>query len=126
MSQEKYIETLLERFNMLGCKPETTPFEPGGHLLKSDAPTTLNPEQIKNYQQLIGGLMWASTFTRQDISYAVNQCAKHMANPGEKHVLAAKRILKYLAGTKALKLTYKWSDGPEANRLVCYADADHA
>eukprot|EP00961_Rhodomonas_salina_P055805 749330-Rhodomonas_salina.1 len=31
--QEKYMETLLELFNMLGCKPETTPFEPGGHLL---------------------------------------------------------------------------------------------
>eukprot|EP00961_Rhodomonas_salina_P298190 3937868-Rhodomonas_salina.1 len=85
LSQEKYIETLLERFNMRGCKPETTPFEPGGHLLKSDVPTTPDPEQIKNYQQLIGGLMWASTFTRPDISYAVNQCAKHMANPGPKH-----------------------------------------
>eukprot|EP00961_Rhodomonas_salina_P091162 1227246-Rhodomonas_salina.1 len=43
-----------------------------------------------------------------------------------KHVLAAKSILKYLAGTKALKLTYKLSDGPDANRLVCYADANHA
>eukprot|EP00961_Rhodomonas_salina_P098438 1324646-Rhodomonas_salina.1 len=118
MSQEKYIETLLERFNMCGCKPETTQFEPGGHLLKSDAPTTQNLEQIKNYQQLIGWLMCASTFTRPDISYAVNQCAKHMANPGEKHIIAAKQILKYLAGTKSLKLTYRRSSGNEANQLV--------
>eukprot|EP00961_Rhodomonas_salina_P034314 462212-Rhodomonas_salina.3 len=124
--QEKYIETLLELFNMHGCKPETTPFESGGHLLKLDAPTKPDPEQIKNYQQLIGGLIWASTFTRPDISYTVNQCAKHMANPGDKHVLAAKRILKCLAGTKSLKLTYRCSNGPDANRLKCYADTDHA
>eukprot|EP00961_Rhodomonas_salina_P178697 2410462-Rhodomonas_salina.1 len=70
--------------------------------------------------------MWVSTFTRPDISYAVNQCAKHMANPGEKHIIAAKRILKYLAGTKSLKLTYSCSSGNEANQLVCYAEADHA
>eukprot|EP00961_Rhodomonas_salina_P045395 609779-Rhodomonas_salina.1 len=49
-----------------------------------------------------------------------------MANPGEKHVMAAKRILKYLAGTKSLKLTYRRSNGPDANCLMCYADADHA
>eukprot|EP00961_Rhodomonas_salina_P066928 898603-Rhodomonas_salina.1 len=49
-----------------------------------------------------------------------------MANPGPKHVLAAKHILKYSAGTKSLKLTYTRSDGPDANRLKCYADADHA
>eukprot|EP00961_Rhodomonas_salina_P020749 279086-Rhodomonas_salina.1 len=49
-----------------------------------------------------------------------------MANPSPKHVLAAKLILKYLAGTKSLKLTYTRSDGPDANRLKCYADADHA
>eukprot|EP00961_Rhodomonas_salina_P131571 1770859-Rhodomonas_salina.1 len=110
MCQEKYIEMLLELFNMLPCKLETRPFEPGGHLLKSDAPATPNPEQIKNYQQRIGGLMWASTFTRPDISYAVNQCAKHMANPG----------------MKGLKLTYRCSSGDEANQLVCYTDVDHA
>eukprot|EP00961_Rhodomonas_salina_P020751 279087-Rhodomonas_salina.1 len=69
--------------------------------------------------------MWVSTFTRLDISYAVNQCAKHMANPGDKHVLAAKCILKYLAGTKSLKLTYRHSNGPDVNHLKCYADADH-
>eukprot|EP00961_Rhodomonas_salina_P125923 1696724-Rhodomonas_salina.1 len=49
-----------------------------------------------------------------------------MVNPGPKHVLAAKRILKYLARTKSLKLTYTRSDGPDANQLKCYADADHA
>lgn len=95
-------------------------------MLKLDAPATPDPEQIKNYQQLIGWLMWASTFSCPDISCAVNQCAKFMANPGEKHVMAAKWILKYLAGAKLLELTYSRSSGPDANWLMFYANADHA
>eukprot|EP00961_Rhodomonas_salina_P021530 289240-Rhodomonas_salina.1 len=50
-----------------------------------------------------------------------------MSNPGPSHVIAAKRILHYLAGTKHLKLTYKRSDNPlTGNHLSAYADSDHA
>ncbi len=50
-----------------------------------------------------------------------------MANPGPSHILAAKHILKYLAGTKHIKLTYTRSDNPSlANCLLAYADADQA
>jgi hypothetical protein len=70
--------------------------------------------------------MYASTLTRPDIAYAVNQCARFMANPGPPHVAAAKQILKYLKGTKSRKLTYRRQTGKLANTLVSYADADHA
>eukprot|EP00961_Rhodomonas_salina_P081864 1100625-Rhodomonas_salina.1 len=51
-----------------------------------------------------------------------------MSNPGPEHILAVKRILLYLKGTKHLKLTYRRqtdSDG-SGNVLVSYADSDHA
>jgi hypothetical protein len=71
--------------------------------------------------------MYAACFTRPDVAYTVNQCAKFMANPGPTHIRAAKRILQYLGTTKHLKLTYSRSDNPSsANRLIAYADADHA
>jgi hypothetical protein len=127
LSQELYIETLLKRFNMEGCNPIATPAEPHSHLLRSDQPTLIDKNATKDYQKLVGGLMYAACFTRPDIAYAVNQCAKYMANPGPTHIAAAKRILRYLAGTKHLKLTYTRSDNPSsANTLIAYADADHA
>eukprot|EP00961_Rhodomonas_salina_P214077 2890941-Rhodomonas_salina.1 len=112
LSQEQFVQTLIEHFNMVGCKPVSTPAEPNSHLVKGDQPQTPDKTVVRDYQRLIGGLMYLSCFTRPDISHAVNQCSKFMSNPRPSHVIAAKRILHYLAGTKHLKLTYKWSDNP--------------
>eukprot|EP00961_Rhodomonas_salina_P008049 109247-Rhodomonas_salina.2 len=127
LSQEQFVQTMLERFNMVGCKPVSTPAEPGTHLTKEDQPPSPDKGVLRDYQRLIGGLMYLSCFTRPDISHAVNQCAKFMSNPCPSHVIAAKRILHYLAGTKHLKLTYSLSENQlTGNRLTAYADSDHA
>eukprot|EP00961_Rhodomonas_salina_P140428 1889400-Rhodomonas_salina.1 len=70
--------------------------------------------------------MYASVLTRLDISFAVNQCARFMSNPDPEHIAAAKRILRYLKGTKSQKLKYTLQPEVTANRLICYADSDHA
>mmetsp|Transcript_61007 Transcript_61007/g.125761 ORF Transcript_61007/g.125761 Transcript_61007/m.125761 type:complete len:202 (+) Transcript_61007:3-608(+) len=76
---------------------------------------------------MVCSLMYLACFTRPDITYSVNQCAKYMANPGLSHVQAAKLILAYLSATKDKKLTYSCSLDPSvANVLSCYADSDHA
>eukprot|EP00961_Rhodomonas_salina_P218207 2948471-Rhodomonas_salina.1 len=46
-----------------------------------------------------------------------------MSNPGPEHIAAAKRILRYLKGTKGQKLTYMSQPPETANRLICYADS---
>eukprot|EP00961_Rhodomonas_salina_P040789 548076-Rhodomonas_salina.1 len=69
--------------------------------------------------------MYAAVLTRPDISFAVNQCAHFISNPGPEHIAAAKRILCYLKGSKLQKLTYTQQPVAMANRLVCYADSDH-
>jgi len=127
LSQELFVETLLRRFKMEGVTPKLTPAEPNTHLLRSDQPAQPNKESVRNYQQMVGSLMYLACFTRPDIAYAVNQCAKFMANPGPTHIQAAKRILAYLSGTKNHKLTYTRSDDPgTANVVHSYADSDHA
>eukprot|EP00961_Rhodomonas_salina_P279698 3778394-Rhodomonas_salina.1 len=49
-----------------------------------------------------------------------------MSNPGPEHIAAAKWILRYLKGTKGLKLTYRHQPLETANHLICYADSDQA
>eukprot|EP00961_Rhodomonas_salina_P120819 1625993-Rhodomonas_salina.1 len=49
-----------------------------------------------------------------------------MANPGPLHMEAALWILRYLAGTAHLGLTYEAQPSSRANLLWGFADADHA
>ena len=74
LSQERYVERILERFNMKEAKPVTTPL--GGHykLSKSLCPST--EEENKKmvaipYSSAVGSLMYAMVCTRPDIAHAV-------------------------------------------------------
>merc|ERR1712230_188021 len=59
----------------------------------------------------VGACMYLTCFTRGDCSFAVNQCARFMNNPGPSHIAAIKRVLRYLAGTKTRGITYKRNAG---------------
>nr|GEW28584.1 hypothetical protein [Tanacetum cinerariifolium] len=75
-----------------------------------------------DYQSIIGSLMHV-TLSRPDIMFAICMCARYQANPNEHHVLAVKRIFRYLKGIINLGLWY-----PKDSRfdLTAYSDADHA
>ena len=44
---------------------------------------------------MIGSLLYL-TASRPDISYSVGMCARYQANPKESHIIALKRIIKYV------------------------------
>ena len=48
------------------------------------------------YARAIGSLIYTMLGTRPDIVYAVLVCSRYMANPGEPHIKAVKRIFRYL------------------------------
>jgi hypothetical protein len=58
------------------------------------------------YRQLIGSLIYLTT-TRPDLSYAVNILFHFMQQPQEIHWNEAKRVLRYIQGTKDFGLLYK-------------------
>lgn len=75
----------------------------------------------KSYCSLIGSLMYLATYTRPDIKHAVSLLSQFNEYPGPyHHWTAAKRVLRYLKGTKNLKLIFRRTGKkPEG-----YADAD--
>jgi hypothetical protein len=91
MSQAKYTWDILKKFNMLSCKPATTPLEVGLKLYGHD---DSNPVDVTLYRQLVGSLIYLTT-TRPDISFAVNMVSRFMSEPKELHWKAIKRILRY-------------------------------
>ena len=124
LDQEQYINELLQRFNVAECNAVSTPADPTQKLTKEMCPSTVEErEQMAKvpFRELVGGLQYLALSTRPDICFAVNAVSQFSSNPGKAHWIAAKRVLRYLKGTKTMKLTYS-KHGDQG--FVGYSDAD--
>ena len=74
------------------------------------------------YKQIVGSLMLL-TATRPDIMYFVSLISRYIENPTEMHLLATKRILRYLQETRDFGLFYKKG---EKLKLFGFTDSDYA
>ena len=50
------------------------------------------------YKSMIGSLLYL-TASRPDISYSVGVCVRYQENPKKSHMIALKRIIKYVKAT---------------------------
>ncbi|XP_035844178.1 secreted RxLR effector protein 161-like [Helianthus annuus] len=75
------------------------------------------------YASVVGSLMYAQVCTRPDIAHIAGMLGRYQSNPGLDHWKAAKKVLRYLQGTKDYKLTYRRTDNLE---VVGYSDSDFA
>ena len=126
LSQETYINKILERFRMKDCSPSVAPIMKGDKLSLNQCPKNdLENESMKNipYASVVGSLMYAQVCTRPDIAYAVGVLGRYQSNPGVDHWRAAKKVMRYLQGTKDYMLMYRQTDNLD---LVGYSDADFA
>jgi hypothetical protein len=90
------------------------------------SPTTKKEKERmakKPYQVAIGSLMYAAITTRPDISFPVQQLSQYSSNPGQEHWEAAKRVIRYLKGTRNHCLVL---GGTGPLLLTGYTDADWA
>ncbi|GJZ36744.1 ribonuclease H-like domain-containing protein [Tanacetum coccineum] len=115
-SQKKYVVEILERAHMANCNPYRTPVDTESKLGNDGDPVS-NP----NLYRSLAGFLQYLTFTRPDISYAVQQVCLHMHDPREPHLSALKRILRYVQGTLNYGLQLFSSSTTD---LVAYSDAD--
>ena len=80
---------------MLDCKPCLTPCSPIVHVSSQVSPLLPDPTI---YRSMVRALQYL-TFTRPNLSYSVQQVCQFMSQPIQHHLMAAKRILRYLKGT---------------------------
>jgi hypothetical protein len=121
LSQQKYIEEILERFGKSDVRPISTPALANEHLIKLSSPEV----DVKSYQRALGAIMYPMLGTRPDLAYAVGALGRHAANPGEDHERALDRVFRYLQATKDWHLTYQRGT-PGGLTLTGYVDADWA
>lgn len=117
LDQCHYIERLLAKYGMSDCNPVATPLPVNLKLDKAEK-DSCSPGNL--YQELIGCLTYLATSSRPDIAYSVSYLAQFNNCHNENHLVYAKRILRYLKGTKDYALLYKKS----GEGLEAYVDAD--
>jgi hypothetical protein len=126
LSQTKYIESILQKQGLQSCNPVGMPLDPKIMLEKEE--TDQEGNRSNGYASLVGSLMYLAVATRPDIAYAIQRLSTFTANPGLAHWVAAKRVLRYLSGTRELRLTYRGSKDLDKSQLrfVGWSDADYA
>lgn len=117
ITQEGFINKILERFGMEECRGAQTPMEIQFNLLVEK-----NEEIIKvPYRELIGSLMYLTVTSRPDITFAVSYLSRYLDKPTTLLWTAGKRILRYLKETKGRRLIFRKSGD---YNLYGYSDSD--
>eukprot|EP00903_Cladosiphon_okamuranus_P022594 g20789.t1 len=118
VSQGNYVNSISSKFDFHESNPAPTP--------GTGKPLARNPDGAvyldKRHQELVGTLMYMVKTTRWDIAHAVLDLTRGMAAPTEEHLVADKRVLRYLRGTPDLPTVYQ--KGPL--ELVGFTDSDFA
>ena len=124
LSQKHYLTECLKRFGLETANGAKTPMSE--RLTVKDQPSTIDSTRQTLYREMVGCGMWIAVTTRPDIAYAVQECARHVSNPGEIHLKALKRIFRYLKHTSDLGLHYHPPEDGLINVLHGATDSDWA
>ena len=83
----------------------------------------LDKEQMKSipYASTVGSLMYAQVCTRPHIAFTVGMLGRYQSNLDVYYWSAAKKVMRYLQGTKDYMLVYRRTDNL---KVTGYSDSD--
>ncbi|GJW00602.1 putative ribonuclease H-like domain-containing protein [Tanacetum coccineum] len=119
ISQDKYVDEILKKFDFASVKTANTPIETQKPLVKDEKASDVD---VHLYRSMIGSLMYV-TASRPDIMFAVCACSRFQVTPKTSHLTAVKRIFRYLKGKPKLGL---WYPRESIFDLESYSDSDYA
>ncbi|CAI7760304.1 unnamed protein product [Closterium sp. NIES-54] len=114
------VQHVLQRFDFTYSSPQATPLSTRHSL--SALPSDESVEPSGPYPELVGCLMYLMTCTRPDLAYPLSILARYVApwRHRPEHMVAAKRVLRYLCSTSGLGLVL---GGQSPVVLTGHADA---
>jgi hypothetical protein len=104
---------------MKDAKPVKTPMGTDGHVDLNKGGKSVDQ---KAYRSMIGSLLYLCA-SRPDIMLSVCMCARYQSDPKECHLVAVKRILRYLVSTPCFGI---WYPKGSTFDLIGYSDSDYA
>ena len=100
--QSAYARKLLDTTGLVDSNPTRTPMEARLQLRKAGTTTIVDST---NYRSIVGSLCYLVN-TRPDLAYFVGYVSKFIEAPRKEYLVAVKRILRYVAGTRGLGVRY--------------------
>jgi hypothetical protein len=120
MYQQKYIGELLDKFELKNCNSVANSSETNSKL---DECSKEDKVDLTMFRQIVGSLRYLCN-SRPDIFYSVSVISKFMHDPRKSHLIATKRILRYIKGTMDFGLLFPYGTKSEVNELIGYSDSD--
>ena len=117
--QSKYLKELLKKYNM---EDSSSPRTPSSTAIKLGACDSFVKVDVSSYRGMIGSSLYLTT-SRPDIMFVTCLCARFQADPRDIHLVAVKRILRYLKGTPNICIWYPRESG---FNLLGHTDSDYA
>ena len=99
IDQSAFVRDLVIEEGLTNCNSNVIPMK-AGSAIEMNEHDDYEETEIKSYQHLIGKLMYLACGTRPDIAFVVGLLSRHNANPRKGHLRAAKRVVRYLKGTR--------------------------
>ena len=136
MSSQSYVEKLVEKEGLTDAKACATPLPPSTRITKDDrlAEGECDPQLQKVFQKTLGCLNYLSTWSCPQIAYYCSALSSVASGPAPHHLKWARRVVKYLKGSKDLGL--QWDDPSQLkkkginvvakDRLEIWTDASFA
>lgn len=121
IDQSQYIDSIVSRAGLKDSKISKIPIDVG--YINMDRKNCTIMENNDKYQELIGCLIYLSVNSRPDISAAVSILSQHVSQPTEQDWTELKRLIKYIKGTRDMKLKL---GSNRSENLIGYVDADWA
>jgi hypothetical protein len=118
ITQTNYTQDLLKRFGMKDAKLAMTPTGTDGHFDLNKGGKSIDQ---KAYRSMIGSLLYLCA-SRPDIMLSICICARFQSDPKECHLVAVKRILRYLVSTPCFRI---WYPKGSTFDLIGYSDSNY-
>jgi hypothetical protein len=131
LDQEATIEEMLIKFNLQDANTVRLPigadYEDNQENQEKLPKYSQNGEvTVRDFQSLAGSLLWVARCTQPDILFAVHCITRKTHAPTAQDYQMAKKILRYLKGSKMEKLKLpKWNSKGRVS-VEAYSDADWA
>jgi len=128
LSLETKSRELLERFNMAGAHPVSTPAKENLGEALHDAEIRRREgkeEEVSDYpvREAVGSLLYLAMMVRPDLCNSVRELSRYLEHPTKEVINGIKRVMRYLSGTvdHGVEYCYGAHGGVEG-----YCDASYA
>lgn len=126
LSQTPYLQKVLSTLNLGHVTPVRTPLPVNADVTnRRENEQLLSPSDHTRYRSIIGALSYAAICSRPDLCHSVSTLSRHLHAPTARHLILAKRVVRYVAGTIDLQIFFP-SSSTSSHPLTGYADADWA